>query len=107
MTRYIRGHVAVDGLDVIAAEYPGRADRPHAGVHVLQGAFTLWNLHLDPNIVLTAELLRISAGRDGAPVLGGGVFVSGGNDAGGRLKISRLEERPRTPTANSLQVRPT
>jgi hypothetical protein len=89
------GHVSVDGLDVIAADARTRADRPHGyGVHVLQGAFTLWNLQPDPEVVVTAELLRISLGRDGTPVLGGGVFVSGHSDAGGRLKISRLETGP-------------
>jgi len=89
------GHVSVDGLDVIAADTRNNSDQPHNyGVHVLQGAFTLYNCHMNPDIVLTAELLRISVGRDGAPVLGGGVFVSGGNDAGGRVKVSRLETGP-------------
>lgn len=86
------GHVVVDGLDVIAADARERPDRPAGyGVHVLQGAFTLYNLQPDPAVFLTAELLRISVGREGAPVLGSGVFVSGQSDAGGRVLLSRLE----------------
>ncbi|HJU98146.1 MAG TPA: hypothetical protein VJ644_09235 [Jiangellaceae bacterium] len=88
------GHVVVEGLDVVAADVRNRPDRPYLlGVGVVQGAFTLWNLQPDDGVVLTAELRRISAGRDGAPVRGSGVFV-GGADAGGRLDVTVLETGP-------------
>jgi hypothetical protein len=88
------GHVVVDGLDVVGADVRDRHDRPYLlGVGVLQGAFTLWNLQPDDAVVLTADLRRISAGRDGSPVRGSGVFV-GGTDAGGRLEVTALETGP-------------
>jgi hypothetical protein len=65
------GHAVVDGLDVVVADLRDRTERPSLlGVEVMQGAFTLWG-------PVTAELRGISAGRDGAPVRGSGVFVAG------------------------------
>ncbi|MDE3231529.1 MAG: hypothetical protein KGO05_16745 [Chloroflexota bacterium] len=82
------GHVEVRGLDIEAADARGERDRPHGyGVDVIQGAFTLWNMQPDD---VTADLVGISAGRDGAPVLGSGVFVSGAGDTGGRLNVRQL-----------------
>ncbi|QOT82036.1 hypothetical protein [Cupriavidus basilensis] len=85
------GHVAVDGLDVIAADARGQSDRPQGyGVHVTQGGFTLWNMQADPNVVISAQLKGLSAGRPTAPVLGSGIFVSG-TPGGGRLTVPVLE----------------
>jgi hypothetical protein len=90
-----RGHVSVDGLDIIAADARAENERPHGyGVYVLHGAFTLWNMQADDSVVVTADLVGLSAGRDGAPVRGSGVFVGGAGDKGGRLKVSRLETGP-------------
>lgn len=89
------GHVDVDGLEIVAADARGENERPHGyGVYVLHGAFTLWNMQPDDSIVVTADLVGLSAGRDGAPVRGSGVFVSGAGDKGGRLNVSRLETGP-------------
>jgi hypothetical protein len=89
------GHVDIDGLDIVAADARGESERPHGyGVSVLQGAFTLWNMQADDSVIVTADLVGISAGRDSAPVRGSGVFVSGAGDKGGRLNISRLETGP-------------
>ena len=86
------GHVEVDGLDIITADARGESERPHGyGVYVLQGAFTLWNMQSDDNVVISADLAGLSAGRSGAPVLGSGIFVSGAGDKGGRLIVRRLE----------------
>ncbi|TMV01218.1 hypothetical protein [Brucella haematophila] len=86
------GHVDVDGLDIIAADARGETDRPKGyGVYVLQGAFTLWNMHDDESVTISANLLGLSAGRDGAPVRGSGIFVSGGGDKAGRLAVRNLE----------------
>ncbi|NEC85075.1 hypothetical protein [Streptomyces sp. SID12501] len=92
------GHVRVEGLTVDAADTRARADRPEGGpggnyVEVIQGAFTLWNMHTDPTVHITAELLDIATGTAERPVAGVGVFVSGhgryGLD-GGSLAISTL-----------------
>ena len=86
------GHVDVHGLDIVAADARGERDRPHGyGVYVLQGAFTLWNMQPEDDVVVSADLVGLSAGRSGAPVLGSGVFVSGAGDTGGRLVVRRLE----------------
>jgi hypothetical protein len=86
------GHVEVNGLDIVAADARAETERPHGyGVYVLQGAFTLWNMQPDGAVTISADLVGISAGRDGAPVRGSGVFVSGAGDTGGRLNVRRLE----------------
>jgi len=86
------GHVEVKGLDILAADARGEADRPQGyGVFVLQGAFTLWNMQPEEAVAVTADLTGLSAGRSGAPVLGSGIFVSGAGDKGGRLVVRRLE----------------
>src|SRR5215472_10479331 len=45
----------------------------------------------DPDVTISADLLNISVGRFGSPVLGSGVFVSGAGDEGGRLKVQHLQ----------------
>ncbi len=86
------GHVDVNGLDIIAADARGETERPHGyGVYVIHGAFTLWNMQPDDSVVISADLVGLSAGRDGAPVRGSGIFVSGAGDKGGRLNVRRLE----------------
>ncbi|MBW4025366.1 MAG: hypothetical protein HIU92_19935, partial [Proteobacteria bacterium] len=80
------GHVAMESIDILAADARGVADRPKGyGVEVVAGVVTLWNQQHDPSVTLTADLLGIAAGRAGAPVRGGGVFV------GGQMRVSRLE----------------
>ncbi len=86
------GHVEVNGLDIIAADARGEEERPHGyGVYVLHGAFTLWNMQPEESVIVSADLIGLSAGRDGAPVRGSGIFVSGAGDKGGRLNVRRLE----------------
>jgi hypothetical protein len=86
------GHVEVDGLDIIAADARAQSERPHGyGVYVIQGAFTLWNMQADKDIMISADLTGLSAGRIGAPVLGSGIFVSGAGDNGGQLIASQIE----------------
>lgn len=84
------GHVTVDGLHIEAADARAAGPRPYGfDVHVRQGAFTLYNQQTTPDSLLTADLIGISAGREGAPVRGGGVFVSG-TERGGRVEGPRL-----------------
>jgi hypothetical protein len=86
------GHVDVDGLAILAADSCGVQDRPHEyGVYVVPGAFTLWNMQSDQDCTVDADLVAISVGRFGAPVLGSGVFVSGAGDQGGSVSVQRLE----------------
>jgi hypothetical protein len=86
-----KARIEVDGLDVVSADARVEPERPNGyGVYVIQGAFTLWNMQPDEDVVLTADLVNISAGRFGSPVLGSGVFVAGTAN-GGRLNVQRLE----------------
>jgi hypothetical protein len=89
------GHVEVNGLDIVAADARSESERPRGyGVYVQQGAFTLWNMQSDDAVTLSADLVGISAGREGAPVHGSGVFVGGAGDTGGRVVVRRLETGP-------------
>jgi len=89
------GHVEVDGLHVIAADARAQSDRPTGfGVHVIQGAFTLWNMQADEQVVISANLVGLSAGRPAAPVLGSGIFVSGPGFDKGKLSVHLLETGP-------------
>ncbi|GAA4707398.1 hypothetical protein Prum_078370 [Phytohabitans rumicis] len=93
--RVRRGHVEVDGLDVVAADTRDAAARPALlGVGVLPGAFTLWNRQDDPAALLTAELRGVRAGTTGAPVRGSGVFVFGAGPDGGRVEVGALVTGP-------------
>lgn len=86
------GHVEAHDINIAAADARGYQERPKGyGVEVIPGAFTLWNQQADPAVTLTADLTGLSAGRDGAPVRGSGIFVSGAGDTGGRLIARRLE----------------
>jgi len=65
------GHVEAHDIDIVAADAPGYDRRPKGyGVEVIPGAFTLWNQHEDPAVMITADLTGLSAGRAGAPVRG-------------------------------------
>jgi hypothetical protein len=87
-----KGHVEIEGLDIVAADARAGKEKPQDyGVCVLQGAFTLWNMQSDANVVITSNVVGVSVGRPGAPVLGSGIFVSGAGETGGRLKLQHLE----------------
>jgi hypothetical protein len=86
------GHVEVEGLDILAADARSGKERPQEyGVDVQQGAFTLWNMQSDSSVKITGNLVGLSAGRLGSPVLGGGIFVGGAGETGGQLSVQHLE----------------
>jgi len=86
------GRIEVDGLDIRFADTRGERERPREyGVSVLQGAFTLWNLQSDEKAAISADLVNLSAGRFGVPVLGTGIFLAGAGERSGRLNVERLE----------------
>jgi hypothetical protein len=86
------GHVEVEDLDIVAADARSGIEKPHGyGVDVLQSGFTLWNMQPDATVKITANLVGLSAGRPGAAVLGGGIFIAGAGETGGQLAVRRLE----------------
>ncbi len=90
--RVRRGHVDAHDVHVVDADARGFDERPAGfGVEVVLGVFTVWNRQADPAVTITADLTALSIGRAGLPVRGGGVFVAGAGDTGGRLLVSRLE----------------
>jgi hypothetical protein len=85
------GHVAARSVHVEAADVRGVGERPKGfGVEVVAGAFTVWNRQADADVIITADIDQVSAGVAGAPVRGGGVFLSGAGETGGQLIVSRL-----------------
>jgi hypothetical protein len=45
----------------------------------------------EAEVVISADLRGLSAGQNGAPVLGSGIFVSGAGSKAGRLIVQCLE----------------
>jgi hypothetical protein len=85
------GRLEINGLTILAADSRGEQDRPNGyGVSVIQGAFTLWNMQHDSNVVISADLVNISVGRFEAPVFGSGIFVGGAGNEGGRVNVQQL-----------------
>ncbi|HFI0666607.1 TPA: hypothetical protein ACGO4I_000006 [Streptococcus suis] len=60
------------------------------GVNVLQGAYTLYNFNPDAMSLITASISDLTIGQEGQPVIGSGVFISGFNDAGGKVNIKKM-----------------
>ncbi|MBH9580540.1 hypothetical protein [Staphylococcus felis] len=72
--------VDVENVDVVEANVTHKEEGPQGfGVTVIQGGITIWNR--TPDIRFDAEVREVSVGREGEPVNGSGVFVSGTDDA--------------------------
>jgi hypothetical protein len=100
------GHVEAHDIDIVAADARAYDERPKGyGVEVVAGAFTLWNQQTDPVVAITADLTGLSAGRAGAPVRGGGIFVGGAGDTGGRLSRGGWRPAPCSAMAVSSRAR--
>ncbi len=79
-----RTKLVADSIDVVACDARKYPEQPlKYGVHVYQGAFTVYNYNSDEKSEIRATLTNISLGRKGAPVIGSGLFVGGFGDAGG------------------------
>jgi hypothetical protein len=89
------GHVEIRNLDIVAADSRSATERANGfGVFVIQGAFTLWNLQPDPEVIITADIAGLSVGRANAPALGSGVFVGGYGANGGSVRVQQLVTGP-------------
>lgn len=81
----------VKNMDIIACDARHYPEQPQGyGVNVWQGAFTVYNFNSedDSRIDLSVENIRI--GRQHAPVLGSGLFVSGFGDEGGKVVADKI-----------------
>ncbi|MGN6532247.1 MAG: hypothetical protein ACTHK0_10900 [Ginsengibacter sp.] len=73
-----------ENIDVVACDARRYSEQPQKyGVNVYQGAFTVYNYNSDEKSVINATLTNINLGRNGAPVIGSGLFVAGFGDNGG------------------------
>lgn len=85
-------NLIVDDLDIPFADARNYPERPMKyGVNVYQGAFTLYNFNPKEDSLINFQGKGISIGREKAPVLGSGLFISGFNDESGLVEIEYLE----------------
>lgn len=81
----------INGLDIVAADARSYPERPMKyGVIVYQGALTIYNFNPKEGSKITVKAENVSVGRNNAPVLGSGVFISGFNDEKGSVAIDKL-----------------
>ncbi|MCO4349175.1 hypothetical protein [Staphylococcus agnetis] len=72
--------VEITDVDVVEADVTHKSEGPSGfGVTVIQGGLTVWNR--TPQIRFDTQITDVSIGRDGEPVNGSGVFVSGTKEA--------------------------
>ncbi|WP_243343495.1 hypothetical protein [Anaerococcus sp. AGMB09787] len=83
--------VKIDTLDILAADARNYPERPMKyGVNVYQGALTIYNFNPKEGSEIRVSAENISLGRQKAPVIGSGVFISGFNDESGKVIIDKL-----------------
>ncbi len=83
--------VDIDGLDIVSADARSYPERPMKyGVIVYQGALTIYNFNPKEGSKITVKAENVSVGREKAPVLGSGVFISGFNDEAGPVTVEKL-----------------
>lgn len=78
-------------IDVVMADSRRYSEQPQKyGVNVYQGAFTIYNYNSNPDSLIKATLENITIGRENAPSVGSGIFISGFNDNGGQVRVDQL-----------------
>ncbi|MDO5026343.1 MAG: hypothetical protein Q4E50_00780 [Tissierellia bacterium] len=83
--------IDIDSLDIISADSRFFPERPMKyGVNVYQGALTIYNFNPSEESRIDVRAENISLGRENAPVIGSGVFISGFNDTSGPVYIEKL-----------------
>ena len=83
--------INVNNLDIIAANTCHYLEQPQKyGVNVLQGAFTVYNFNSDADSLIELNIEGLTIGRENAPVIGSGMFISGFGDQGGRVLSNKI-----------------
>lgn len=83
--------VGINNLDIVSADARMYPERPMKyGVNVYQGALTIYNFNPEEGSHIAVRAENITVGRENAPVLGSGVFISGFNDDTGLVEIETL-----------------
>ncbi|MBJ8350232.1 hypothetical protein [Streptococcus zalophi] len=83
--------VVIDELDIVSADARFYPERPMKyGVNVYQGALTIYNFNPEEGSEIKVVANNVSVGRQNAPVLGSGIFISGFNDASGPVHVEQL-----------------
>lgn len=87
----MKTNINAKNIDVVMADARRYSEQPQKyGVNVYQGSFTIYNYNSNPESLIEAELENISIGRENAPAIGSGIFVSGFNDDGGKVEVNKL-----------------
>ncbi|MCU9534022.1 hypothetical protein [Streptococcus sp. CSL10205-OR2] len=83
--------VVIDELDIVSADSRFYPERPMKyGVNVYQGALTIYNFNPEEGSEIKVVANNVSVGRQNAPVLGSGIFISGFNDDSGPVHVEQL-----------------
>lgn len=90
-TGVMKAKLEVDNLHIVSSDSRKYLEQPQKyGVNALQGALTIYNTSTDVDSMVECSLSNISIGLKNAPVVGSGIFVGGGGDAGGRLSVDKI-----------------
>lgn len=93
LTRGNNMHLSLNlkNIDIVSADARNFAERPMKyGVNVYQGALTIFNYNPAKGSKIDVVAENISVGRENAPVIGTGIFVSGFNDEAGPVEVKKL-----------------
>lgn len=83
--------VNIKNLDIVAADARSYSERPMKyGVIVYQGALTIYNFNPDEESEIKVYVENVSVGREKAPVIGSGIFISGFSDEKGPVTVEKL-----------------
>ncbi|WP_336249270.1 hypothetical protein [Stomatohabitans albus] len=78
-------------IDIVSADARHYPERPMKyGVNVYQGALTIYNFNPEAESRITLHAEHIGVGREKAPVIGSGIFISGFNDTAGPVIVDKL-----------------
>ena len=84
-------YINIKNLDIVSADARNFPERPMKyGVNVYQGALTIYNFNPEKNSIIKVSAENVSVGREKAPVLGSGIFISGFNDNSGNVLVEKL-----------------
>lgn len=85
------GNIEIIDLHITASDTLDRTELPNRyGVNVTQGALTLWNMQTEQSSI-SVSIEGITLGQEGAPVLGGGIFICGSGNEKGKVYVRSLE----------------
>ncbi|MDY2986381.1 MAG: hypothetical protein SOR77_01970 [Peptoniphilus sp.] len=81
----------IKNMDIVSADARRFSEKPQKyGVNVYQGALTIYNYNSNKDSDIEVSIEGVSIGRENAPAIGSGIFISGFNDDGGKVLVKKL-----------------